>query len=125
MRFENNACIETAFDGSINVVMWMLSHIHSGDFFATRFEDFSCVKISLSEWLVVTLTRRDLLAAVAFGKNRRRVSYTCDLRCRLYFARLDARIVPARDHLLEVDFNVSRAPGQSRARVNSKSYAIY
>ena len=73
MRFENNACIETAFDGSINVVMWILSLIHSDDFFATRFEDFSCVKTSLLEWLVVTLTRRDLLAAVAFGKNRRRV----------------------------------------------------
>ena len=34
----------------------------------------------------VTHTRRDSLAAIAFGKNRRRVSNTCDLRCRLYFA---------------------------------------
>ena len=74
---------------------------------------------------VVTHTRRDSLAANAFGKNRHRVSNTCDLRCRLYFARLDTRIVLARDHLHEVDFNVSRVPGQSRARVNSKSYAIY
>ena len=74
---------------------------------------------------VVTHTRRDSLTAIAFGKNRRRVSNTCDLRCRLYFARLDARILLARDHLHEVDFNVSRVSGQSRARVNSKSYAIY
>ena len=73
----------------------------------------------------VTHTRRDSLAAIAFEKNRRRVSNTCDLRCRLYFALLDATIVLARDHLHEVDFNVSRVPGQSRARVNSKSYAIY
>ena len=74
---------------------------------------------------VVTHTRRDLLAAIAFVKNRCRVSNICDLRCWLYFARLDARILLARDHLLEVDFNVSRVPGQSRACVNSKSYAIY
>ena len=74
---------------------------------------------------VVTHARRDSLAAIAFEKNRRRVSNTCDLRCRLYFARLDARILLARDHLHEVDFNVSRVPGQSRARVNSKSYTIY
>ena len=73
----------------------------------------------------VTHTRRDSLAAIAFGKNRRRVSNTCDLRCRLYSARLDATIVLAHDHLHEVDFSVSRVPGQSRARVNSKSYAIY
>ena len=69
----------------------------------------------------VTHTRRDSLAAIAFSKNRRRVSNTCDLRYRLYFAGLDARIVLARDHLHEVDFNLSRVPGQSRARVNSKS----
>ena len=69
----------------------------------------------------VTHTRRDSLAAIAFEKNRRRVSNTSDLRCRLYFARLDATIVLARDHLHEVDFNVSGVPGQSRARVNSKS----
>ena len=74
---------------------------------------------------VVIHTSPDSLAAIAFGKNRRRVSNTCDLQCRLYFARLDATIVLARDHLHEVDFNVSRVPGQSRARVNSKSYAIY
>ena len=74
---------------------------------------------------VVTHTRLDSLAAIASGKNRRPVDNTCDLRCRLYFARLDASIVLARDHLHEVDFNVSRVPEQSRARVNSKSYAIY
>ena len=74
---------------------------------------------------VVTHTRRNSLAAIAFGKNRRRVSNTCDLRCRLYFARLDARIVLGRDHLHEVGFNVSRVTGQSRARVNSKSYASH
>ena len=73
----------------------------------------------------VTHTRRDSLAAIAFDKNRRRVSNTCDLQCRLYFARLDARIVLARDHLHEVDFNVSKVLGKSHARVNSKSYAIY
>ena len=73
----------------------------------------------------VTYTRRDSLTAIAFGKNRCRVSNTCDLRCRLYFARLGATIVLARDHLHEVDFSVSRVIRQSRARVNSKSYAIY
>ena len=75
--------------------------------------------------IVVAYTRLDSLAAIAFSKNRSRVSNTCDLRCRLYFARLDATIVLTRDHLHEVDFNVSRVSGQSRARVNSKSYAIY
>ena len=74
---------------------------------------------------VVTHTRQDSLAAIAFDQNRRRVSNTSDLRCRLYFARLDAKIILARDHLNEVDFNVSRVPGQSRAHVNSKSYEIY
>ena len=73
----------------------------------------------------VTHPRRDSLVAIAFDQNRRRVNNTCDLRCRLYFARLHARIIYARDHLHEVDFNVSRVPGQSHARVNSKSYAIY
>ena len=34
---------------------------------------------------VVTHTRQDSLAAIAFGKNLRRVSNNCDLRCRLYF----------------------------------------
>ena len=48
-----------------------------------------------------------------------------DFLITLYFARLDARIVLARDHLHEVDFKVSKVPRQSRARVNSKSYAIY
>ena len=67
----------------------------------------------------VTHTRRDSLAAIAFEKICRRVSNTCDLRCRLCFARLDARIVLARDHLHEADFNALRVPGQSRARVNS------
>ena len=99
------------------------SRIYTGDFYATRFEDFLCVKISLAEWF--THTGRDSLSAIAFGKNRRRVSNTCDLRCRLYFARLDATIVLARDHLHEVDFNVLRVPGRSRSSVNSKSYAIY
>ena len=33
----------------------------------------------------VTHTRQDSLAAIAFDKNRCRVSNTCDLRCRLYF----------------------------------------
>ena len=73
----------------------------------------------------VTHTRRDSLAAIAIGKNRSRVSNTCDLRYRLYFARLDATIVLARDHLHKIDFNVSRVPGQSRSRVNCKSYVIY
>ena len=69
---------------------------------------------------IVTHSRLDSLDTIAFGKNRPR-----DLRCRLYFARLDARIVLARAHLHEVDFNVSRVLGQSRARVNSRSYAIF
>ena len=96
-----------------------LSRIYTGDYFATRFEDFF-MRENLSR-RVVTHTKRDSLAAIAFGKNRRRLSNTWDLRCRLYFVRLDARIVLARDHLHEVDFNVSRVPEQSRARVNSKS----
>ena len=54
---------------------------------------------NLSRRVITRNTRRDSLAAIAFGKNHRRVSNTCDLRCRLYFARLDARIVLARDHL--------------------------
>ena len=57
----------------------------------------------------VTHARRDSLAAIAFEKNRRRVSNTCDLRCRLYFARLDARSVLARDHLHEVDCRIYEA----------------
>ena len=65
------------------------------------------------------------LAAIAFENNRRRVSNTCDLRCRLFFARLNATIVLAHDYLHEIDFSVSRVTRQSRARVNSKSYAIY
>ena len=86
--------------------------IYTGEFFATRFHRVFMRK-NLSR-RVVTHTRRDSLAAIAFGKNRRRVSNICDLRCRLYFARLNARIVLACDHLHEVDFNVSRIPGQSR-----------
>ena len=42
---------------------------------------------------VVTHTRQDSLAAIAFEKNRCRASNTSDLRCQLYFAILDARIV--------------------------------
>ena len=61
---------------------------------------------------VVTHSRQDSLAAIAFGKNRCHVSNTCDLWCQLYFARLDTRIVLTRDHLHEVDFNVSAVPGQ-------------
>ena len=34
---------------------------------------------------VVTHMRQDSLVAIAFGKNRCRVTNTCDLRCRLYF----------------------------------------
>ena len=90
-------------------LIFLKPHLH-GRLFATRFEDFFCVKISPR---VVTHTSQDSLAAIVFGKNRRRVSNTCDLRCRLYLAQLDARIVLARDHLHEVDFNISRVPGQS------------
>ena len=97
-------------------------HLH-GRLFCNAIQRF-LMRENLSR-RVVTHTRRDSLTANAFGKNRRRVSNTCDLRCRLYFARLDARIFLARDHLHEVDFNVSRVSGQSRARVNSKSFAIY
>ena len=42
------------------------------DFFATRFEDFF-MRENVSR-RAVTHTRRDSLAAVAFGKNRGRVS---------------------------------------------------
>ena len=46
--------------------------------------------------IVVTHTRQDSLAAIAFGKNRCRVSNTCDLRCRLYFCatRCNSRSLP-------------------------------
>ena len=37
----------------------------------------------------------------------------------IIFCATRCRIVLARDHLHEVDFNVSRVPGQSRARVNT------
>ena len=83
----------------------LLSRIYKGDFFATRFEDFFR-RENLSRRAVITHTRLDSLAAIVFGKNHRRVTNTSDLRCRLNFARLDARIFLARDHLLEVDFNV-------------------
>ena len=73
---------------------------------------------------VVTHMRRDKRATIAFGKNLRCVSNTFDLQCRFYFVQLDARIILARDHLHETDFNVWRIPGQSRVCVNSKSYAI-
>ena len=69
---------------------------------------------------VVTHLRRDSLAVITFGKNRRHVSNTCDLWCQLYFARLDTRIVLTHDHLHKIDFNVSAVPGQSCACVNSK-----
>ena len=100
----------------------MKSHLH-GRLFCNAIRRFF-MRENLTR-RVVAHTRQDSLAAIALGKNRCRVSNTCDLRCRLYFARLDARIVLACDHLHEVDFNVSRVPEQSRARVNSKSYAIY
>ena len=86
--------------------------IYTGEFFATRFRRVFTGK-NLSR-RVVTHTRRYSLAAIVFGKNCRRVSNTCDLRCRLYFARLNAKILLACDYLHEVDFNVSRIPGQSR-----------
>ena len=104
------------------LTVFLLSRIYTGDFFATRFKDFFCVNISLAERL---LTRGETRLPRSRLKNRRRVSNICDLRCRLYFVRLDATIVLARNHLHEVDFNISRIPGQSRVRVNSKSYAIY
>ena len=58
----------------------------------------------------VTHTRLDSLAAIVFDKNRRRVSNTCDLRCRLYFARFDARIVLARDHFTRGQFQRLESP---------------
>ena len=105
-----------------NVFYTLKPHLH-GRLFCNAIRRFF-MRENLSR-RAVTHTRRDSLAAIMFGKNRRRVSNTCDLRCRLYSARLDARIVLDRDHLHEVDFNVSRVPRQSRSRVNSKSYAIY
>ena len=68
---------------SLKNLKYSFSRIYTGDFFATRFEDFFMWG-NLSR-RVVTHTRQDSLAAIAFGKNRRRVSNTCDLRCRLYF----------------------------------------
>ena len=112
------------FERQLAVIVrkYVMPHLH-GRLFCNAIRRFF-MRENLSR-RVVTHTRLDSLAAIAFEKNRRRVSNTCDLRCRLYFARLDARILLAHDHLHEVDFNVSRVPGQSRARVNSKSYAIY
>ena len=98
------------------------SHLHKQLFCNTIRRFF--MRENLSR-IVVAYSRLDSLAAIAFSKNRRHVSNTFDLRHRLYFARLDARIVLARNHLHEVDFNVSRVRWQSRARVNSKPYAIY
>ena len=80
--------------------------IHTDVFFATRFEDFFRVKS---------------LSGGRLWQNCRRVSNNCHLRRRLYFARLDARIILARDHLHKSDFNVSGVQGQSRAGVNNKS----
>ena len=68
----------------------------------------------------VTHTRQNSLPRSRLARIA--ASNTTDLRCRLYFVRLDATIIFARDHIHEVDFNVSRVPGQSPARVNSKSY---
>ena len=71
-----------------------------------------------------THTRRDSLAAIAFRKNRRRVSTTCDANYILHDS-MQESFSPAITYSHEVDFNVSRVPGQSCASVNSKSYAIY
>ena len=47
---------------------YVLSHIYTGDFFATRFEDFLCVKIPLAERLLTrgeTRLPRSRLARIA------------------------------------------------------------
>ena len=78
-----------------------------GTFFAKRFVDF--LRVKNFSCPVIAHTRPDSLAVVAPGKNRRRASNTSELRRRLYFVRLDARIVFAHDHFDESNFNVSRA----------------
>ena len=74
---------------------------------------------------VVSNTRRESLDAIAFGKNRRRVSNTSDLRCRLYFARLVARIVLVRDHLHEGRFQGLESPWAKSRLCKQQIYAIY
>ena len=107
---------------NLKFALFIKPHLH-GRRFCNAIRRFF-VRENLSR-RAVTHTRRDSHGAITFGNNRCRLSNTRDLRCRLYFVRLDATIVLACDHLHEIDFNVSRVPGHSRARVNSKSYAIY
>ena len=57
-------------------------HLH-GRLFCNAIRRF-LMRENLSR-IMVTHTRQDSLAAIAFDKNRCRVSNTCDLRCRLYF----------------------------------------
>ena len=119
VEFGNNSATTTQRKESVQNI-FLKPHLR-GRVFCNEFEDILRVKFSLAEWL---LTRSETRLRDRVGKNRRHVSNTSDLRCRLYFARLDARIVVARDHLHEIDFNVSRVLGQSRAHVNRKSYAV-
>ena len=77
------------------------SHSHGKDFNAT---------LARGETRCETHTSRDSLAAIAFGKNSRRVSNTSDLRCQSCFARLHARIVLARDHFTRDRFQRLESP---------------
>ena len=72
------------FFGQFCVLMQMSlkPHLH-GRLFCNAIRRFF-MRENLSR-KAVTHTRQDSLAAIAFGKNRCRVSNTCDLRCRLYF----------------------------------------
>ena len=48
------------------IIQSVLSRIYTGDFFAARFEDFLCVKISLAEWLLTRSETR--LPRSRFGR---------------------------------------------------------
>ena len=63
-------------------LVWVKPHLH-GRLFCNAIRRFF-MRENLSR-KAVTHTRQDSLAAIAFGKNRCRVSNTCDLRYRLYF----------------------------------------
>ena len=63
-------------------IIFVKPHLH-GRLFCNAIRRFF-MRENLSR-KAVTHTRQDSLAAIAFGKNRCRVSNTCDLRCRLYF----------------------------------------
>ena len=52
MQYFNEINIGLRINQYVSNLKYILSRIYTGDFFATRFEDFLCVKISLAEWLL-------------------------------------------------------------------------